>query len=462
MRRFWLVVASLLLAGQAHAETPDVTADLPPDLMANRLDDMGEWVSRCDDGKVLFCQTVSQNLAKSPLDMSQALAKVAKPACTGGNLAGCWQWGVSLAIRVVTDRSDDVQSTRKQDLVKATDLFRQACQGGSMAGCRDLARSYWWHRGVAEDKAQVLIFMQRACDGNLAGACFDLSNILRARYLGFDLDPVRGAHALMRSCELRDPKGCLTLADEIDNHAEVMTDWHGAPAVPDLYEMACKAHLASACNRLGEHYEQGLGVPVDDGRSAEYYRRSCYLDDAYGCSNLAGKIRDGAGVIADRPFALTLFISACQRYVPACAGAADLLSEGSPDTATQVRALAYYTKVCSSLHDCQKMLDLRARIIARHESPGSSKPILLPGPVDDYYPLDALRKGEEGRSITHFTVLPDGTTTNCTASGTTPTLDAAACTNIVAGLRYLPGTDAAGKPVAMEISSSVMWRIPKD
>ena len=465
MRRFWIILAAVILAGQAQAKAADATADLQPSVMASRLDDLGFQITRCDDGEAFYCKLAAQALATSGSDLAQTLESAAEPPCLKGDATACWQLGVSLTGRLVTDRSAAAQTVRQQALVRATTLFSKACESGSMSGCRDLARSYWWHRGVAEDKLRVVTLMQRACNGDLASACLDLSDMMRQGYMGFDRDPLRGARALMRACELRDPKACLILANEIDNHSEMMADWHGAPAVPDLYLMACSAHLSSACNRLGEHYEQGVGVPVDDVQSATFYRRSCNLDDAYGCSNLAGKLRDGEGVSADRPAAMTLFARACQRYVPACSAEADLLSEGQPSIQSQITALKLYSDVCAkmrSTEDCRKMADLRGRIIAQHQLPGASKPILIPGRNDSYYPAEASRRHEEGRSVAHFTVLPDGTTTNCTASGATPTLDAATCDHVVPNLHYLPGTDNAGNPVAMDMTSNVNWRFTRD
>ena len=192
----------------------------------------------------------------------------------------------------------------------------------------------------------------------------------------------------------------------------MMTDWDGPHAVPDLFQLACAGEIASGCNRLGEHYEQGSGVPEDDAISVRYYSRSCSLDDAYGCSHLAEKMRDGEGVAADRVMALTLFIGACRDYVPACTAGADLAMAGEPDAAGLMTALKLTTQACTIVNrtcPAAELTDLRARVMALHLSPGAAKPILISAANNGHYPIMALRRNEQGRSNTHFTVLPDGT-----------------------------------------------------
>ena len=428
------------------------------------IEEYGVQLSDCDNGKQFECTLAARALARLPDKAIETLAHESGQQCDHGDQRACWQNAVTVLARSAIIGTPLPQTVRQQALAQATEAFRAACESHVMEACRDLARSYWWHRGVPQDKSRVRPLLMQACDGGVGGACMDLSSILTSSFYGFPGDKVLGHQALLRACTLHDPTACDIVANGLADHPETMADWKGPPAVPDLFELSCEHDIAVACFSLAEHLEQGDGIAVNDRLAVDYYRKGCNLGFNVACSNLAQKLRDGEGVAKDTEGARALFLDGCKTGGPDCIKAADMYLAGQPDVASLKEALRLYMIVCDgSVRDipvCDKVADIRKRIVAKNGSPGTTKPIFLQSTMHNYYPPEALTRHESGTSKVQFTVLPDGTTANCSASGATPVLDAAACDHFVAGLRYKPALDDAGKPTSAELSTSIRWILP--
>jgi protein TonB len=79
------------------------------------------------------------------------------------------------------------------------------------------------------------------------------------------------------------------------------------------------------------------------------------------------------------------------------------------------------------------------------------------------YPREALRRGEEGTVKMRYDVNVEGRVENCVVvqSSGSPTLDHASCENVTRRARYIPATDANGKPIRSHGSRTITWVIPK-
>lgn len=456
MRFLWVLFVILgLCAVNAQAQgAPD------PARIAQQIDALDYEIDGCDSGDASLCASAGEAL--KAIEVADVAARV--PAidaqCTKGDPIACWVSGEMMLGHLVTDRSAAAQAARQSELARATGQFRKSCDGEAGPGCLALAHSFWRGRGVPQDRTQSLARMQAACDFGYAPGCTELAHALTERFEGFALDPARASRALMIACNLDDTFGCYRLAETIDETPDLGRDWHGARPVPDLYELACKASIAGACVSLAEHYDAGEGVPQNDGLALRYFQRGCALGDSRACGEAAGKTLRGEGTQPDRESALAELDKACQTTLSACEEEADALVAGASDQATLLRALPLYERNCVEVTACPKAQDLLRRIIAAHHPAGASRPVLIREERDQYYPDAALRNREEGTSRMHFTVLPDGSTTHCTAEGATPALDAAACERGALRMHFLPGTDANGKPVPMETNSAIRWRLP--
>ena len=82
--------------------------------------------------------------------------------------------------------------------------------------------------------------------------------------------------------------GCLHLA-------------HAEPPLPDwmrYYQMAAERGDPEAQMKMGWAYEKGDGVPRDDARAVEWYRRAALQNEPTAQYNLALLLIDGRGVAA--------------------------------------------------------------------------------------------------------------------------------------------------------------------
>jgi TonB family protein len=80
------------------------------------------------------------------------------------------------------------------------------------------------------------------------------------------------------------------------------------------------------------------------------------------------------------------------------------------------------------------------------------------------YPPAAIRAGEQGTVHFRLDVGTDGRVTGCTIteSSGSSILDSTTCRILYARARFIPATDAAGKPVPDRVASTIRWVIPED
>lgn len=80
----------------------------------------------------------------------------------------------------------------------------------------------------------------------------------------------------------------------------------------------------------------------------------------------------------------------------------------------------------------------------------------------DNYPVEALRRGEQGRTVARLSIDASGTPIRCvleTSSGSA-SLDEATCRIGLRSVRFDPARDSAGVPKASEYKLPVRWQIP--
>jgi periplasmic protein TonB len=78
-------------------------------------------------------------------------------------------------------------------------------------------------------------------------------------------------------------------------------------------------------------------------------------------------------------------------------------------------------------------------------------------PTEDDYPSDAVRDGVSGTTSVSATISASGAVTSCTATGGTPSLNAAACRLVKRG-RFTPATED-GKPVESNFTTRIRWQL---
>ncbi len=128
-----------------------------------------------------------------------------------------------------------------------------------------------------------------------------------------------------------------------------------AQALPLPEQRACDEGSAAACTVLGDAYATGVGVPKDEFRAADLFRRGCDLGDPRACLSLAEAHRTGNGALVDPKRALQLYSRACEGQEPlACRAVGDLYTLGALGDADGKAAGYWYWRACTleDAHSC--------------------------------------------------------------------------------------------------------------
>ncbi len=192
--------------------------------------------------------------------------------CRAGDLEGC----VTMA-----EMFEDGRWGTDMNLTRAFDLYKQACDGSSGAGCHHLGRLYDEGKGVPVNQREALTWFRKSCESGYGESCGRLAEKFRIgegvvkssresiRYLQIGCDSVYGpscaalgrvyetgtqgltqdlvqATALYeRSCNLQDPTGCWRLGTFYERGVIVEQDFVAALAA---YELACEEGIEEACS----------------------------------------------------------------------------------------------------------------------------------------------------------------------------------------------------------------------
>jgi len=244
----------------------------------------------CDRGRAWACARLAGLLAADPATAGEAQVRIEaleRRACDGGELAGCAALGARLLARPgqvsaglpLLERACAggqaeacalaAGAMQAEAPARAVALRRQACRGGHAAACLELAWAQAEGRLPGVDDAEAAGFLEAACERADPTACASLGSWL-ARGRGRPRDARRALEVLQRACEIG--PGVYTTA--------------GCVELATLREAACEAGSPRACVRLGRMIQAGLGLDMDDARSAALFERACQAGEAVGCYEL--------------------------------------------------------------------------------------------------------------------------------------------------------------------------------
>ncbi|HVT14900.1 MAG TPA: PDZ domain-containing protein [Thermoanaerobaculia bacterium] len=241
-------------------------------------------------------------------------------ACDGGEPAGCFNAGLTLA----------EGRGAPADLAAAVVAYEDGCRGGISAACSNLGLAYDEGRGVAAAPDKAATFYLRGCTGSSltpgsATACRNLGVLLRDGR-GVEQDPGQAVELFTQVCD-------------------------GMPADPhdQNAEDDAAAAAASACSLLGAQYAHGSGVAADWDRAIALSKQGCAGGDAFGCFNLGAVYLNGEGAGRDEATALSYFRSACDRGDgKGCFQVALMFSQGLGAARSDEQAAAFYQRACDA------------------------------------------------------------------------------------------------------------------
>jgi len=457
----WLgavLVRGLLAVVFAVAAFPFVARADTPSLIV-RFDTMGLMARDCDEHESYICNVLARNLALVGEQQRDAMRIAARANCGHDIDAGCWQLGISIILDAAAIAPKPGSADfRMRELERANRLFRSSCQQGSQESCRQLILSDGWLRPIATDKPGLVARMTQLCDAGLASAC---DSVGEARdFPGFALDLPHGQQALIKGCQLNDPRACNKVADLIDKGELSAALSNGFPAVSELYAEACRGGSYSACDTLGGFYAEGKHVQKNLTQAVSLYEAACALGYGAGCVRLADQLLDGNGVPADPQRAAGLYTNVCKLDLDphACIEESALLTLPGASARNLIAGRDLLLRTCTNglpRDECEQLASIEQRLVALHEKLGQRGPVRLPSAKTNYA-KEALARHERGLSNAHFTIASDGAVRNCSAKGTTPDLDAATCQTIE-HWRFLPAIDRMGRASSSTENISIGW-----
>ncbi|HEX8814407.1 MAG TPA: SEL1-like repeat protein [Terriglobales bacterium] len=165
---------------------------------------------------------------------------------------------------------------RNDDL--AVKWYRASADQGNAIAQNDLGVMYRLGDGVDKDKEQAVSWYRKAARQKYAPAMFNLG----AAYYNGDGVPINDGVASM----------WFLLAQECGSSA-------ANDAVARMTQTSTPSELAEAYFSVGDMYKNGLEIPQDYSRAADWYRKAADAGSAYANMQLAQQLVAGQGVAQD-------------------------------------------------------------------------------------------------------------------------------------------------------------------
>lgn len=169
-------------------------------------------------------------------------------------------------------------------------VCKEQCDRGNLESCfryaMHLNLELWAPNGSPPAGAERTMneLLARACEGGVAGACYELGAAAESSEGPASPDSDRQVALLERACALGHGDACFTLGRVFHKAAIVTPDPARAVA---LARRGCMAGSLLACSDWSAVYEQGLGVAKDPAKAREVAEIACDAKDALSCERVA-------------------------------------------------------------------------------------------------------------------------------------------------------------------------------
>lgn len=191
---------------------------------------------------------------------------------------------------------------------RATQFYRQGCDGGVGRACYRLASNYNYGTGVTPDKQKAAEILTRGCEIGDADSCTDLGYFYE-NGIGVAKSDINATDYYRRSCEAGNALGCNNLGHRYQTGKGVAQNEAEAA---NLYQRACENGSGLGCGNLGFLYSAGIGVSQSDPEAVRYYRLGCDMKDGASCGNLGFMIDAERGAAKNDVEAAGHFKTGCE------------------------------------------------------------------------------------------------------------------------------------------------------
>lgn len=292
-------------------------------------------------------------------------ARLWEQACSGGNMGGCYE----LAIVHRDGEGTPV------DRPKYFALLETACAGDEGRACYNLGKEELSddEEGIApasaEQLARGMALYERACDLGFAQACTNF-----ALHAGSSEAARQDPEALIarfdRACTLGDGSACFALAALFDSHESKPLRDDPVRANEALLR-GCNQLDRDSCSNLGFHYEYGFGVEPDSLKAAVLYELACDDDPGLNCIHLssghfAGPPYTAGDVHPEWATAASVYQRACDAdFASACFGLARVIARSGRGLQNPERMRALLEKTLALDPGHAKATELLRRVDAK-------------------------------------------------------------------------------------------------
>jgi TPR repeat protein len=248
-------------------------------------------------------------------------------------------------------RSDnEIGDKTPPSLTRSMEQFRdleQRAEAGDALSQFNLGFAYHYGEGAAKDATKAVEWYRKAADQGNLGAAFMLGFIYRTGD-GVKIDYAEALRWYQKAADGGDGASQSELGAMYENGAGVQVNYERA-----AYWYAKAVEGGYGYSNLGSLYKYGLGVPQDDRKAVDLYRRGAETGAASAQSNLGVMYATGRGVTRDVVEAYKWFTVAMKKGHKSAETNRDLLVKGM--TSEQIaegegRATAFVPKENPARH----------------------------------------------------------------------------------------------------------------
>lgn len=201
------------------------------------------------------------------------------------------------------------------------------------------------------DKAEK--YLEKACEANIYSGCHKLSVLLQDRY-----DSTKHTETMISAYDAY-RKACA------DGRFSAMCDLRELENDVERYfaelENKCQEGVGLRCEILGDAYDNGKGVDIDDTRAAGYFLKGCNLGRARSCNVYGVLLRSGEGLTRNDHKAVEYYEKACDMgYAKGCLNNGEIyLSDNVAVKNNPKLAERYFQRGCLERNrdSCQGLVD---------------------------------------------------------------------------------------------------------
>lgn len=163
-----------------------------------------------------------------------------------------------------------------QDLAKAKEWYQQAAMKGDLQGMFNLGLVYRYGKGTAKNHQEAF-----RCFSNTIARDENHAPSLMLLGLMYELGQYV-AQDQSKAIEFYERASQLNYAKATYHLASILDTGQGTARALTLYQKAAELGYVEAMLKLGEKYRNGIDVPPDDLKAAEWYQKAAALNDSIG------------------------------------------------------------------------------------------------------------------------------------------------------------------------------------